>query len=231
MRRRSSRTSAAAGLLCSALVLAATGRADEEPTPQPTRQPTPRATPTPTRGPTSLADLAKNLELNTGAGGGEGLVISNSNLSDYANKGQLTGAGAGTPGSVDKSKPRPARPDRVNPEEAAIPQSPEEAKEQGKMEFWRGRYARQLQNVETLKEKIRQLDLEIPQLWSKFYAWDDPAYRDGVIKVRLDQALEEREAYSAQIAEQEAELAKIKVEARRDGALPGWFRGLPTPTP
>jgi len=227
MSHRSSTPYSVAVLLCCSLLLGASGSADEEPTPRPTPQPTP----TPTPGPTSLADLARNLELNTEAEDGQGLVISNSNLSDYASKGQLTGAASETTGSAAKNKPRPARPGRANPDEAEVPQSPELAKEQEQMEFWRGRYERQLNNVETVKAKIRQLDLEIPQLWTKFYAWDDPAYRDGVIKVRLDQALEERDRLTAQLAEQEAELARIKVEARRDGALPGWFRGLPTPTP
>ena len=73
---------------------------------------------------------------------------------------------------------------------------------------------------------IEELDKEIPALWNQFYSWDDPAYRDGVIKVKLDRALARRKELEERLAVEEEALPKILDEARRDGALPGWFRGL-----
>ena len=37
--------------------------------------------------------------------------------------------------------------------------------------------------------EIERLESEIPKLQTDFYRWDDPAYRDGVIKPKLDAAL------------------------------------------
>ena len=97
--------------------------------------------------------------------------------------------------------------------------------------FWQTRYKRQLALVENLRQQIETLDSEIPALWSDFYSRDDPAYRDGVIKPKLDRSLERREELAAQLLVEEPMIEQIKVEARKDGAEPGWFREIKQPTP
>ena len=77
-----------------------------------------------------------------------------------------------------------------------------------------------------MKKRLADLNREIPGLWTKFYSWDDPAYRDGVIKPKLDRDLQEAKELQKKIPEEEAKLDQIREQARRDGALPGWFRGL-----
>ena len=64
------------------------------------------------------------------------------------------------------------------------------------------------------------------KLTDDFYSRDDPAYRDGVVKPKLDQSLRRREELERQLAQEEPVLEQIKVDARRDGADPGWFREL-----
>jgi hypothetical protein len=40
-----------------------------------------------------------------------------------------------------------------------------------------------------------------------------------------------RQGLEEQLVESEARLSEIKNQARQDGAEPGWFRGIPLPTP
>ena len=51
-------------------------------------------------------------------------------------------------------------------------------------ELLASRYEQQMNLVGLHRGADRVLDREIPGLWRDFYAWDDPAYRDGVIKVQ-----------------------------------------------
>ncbi len=199
-------------LLCTAGVLAAAlplGAGGTRPTP----------TPTPTRSPSSLSDLASTLRLNRSQSGKGSVTITNENLSTYAQKGGITtakgaqGTGAAPRGDVPGARPGARR----------------EMGEEQKKQYWRSQYQRQKQLVEDLKRRIRELNEEIPALWSQFYAWDDPAYRDGVIKPKIDKKLQEIEELKKRLPEEEKKLPKILEKARKDGALPGWFRDLVSP--
>ncbi len=182
--------------------------------------PTPTPTPPPAGGEKSLTDIAKNIELKGGEKG-KSIVITNENLPDYASQRELTtakekkkqavrpvhGAGAGTVVTPSNIGPGAER-----------------------KRYWQGKYKQQLELIASLKRQIDGLDYEIPGLWRDFYAWDDPAYRDGVIKPKLDRALVERDALEARVREEEPRLQEIKTSARRDGAEPGWFREIVVPT-
>jgi hypothetical protein len=83
-------------------------------------------------------------------------------------------------------------------------------------------------------QQAQQRKYDIPGLWNDFYSRDDPAYRDGVVKPRLDDSLRKREELESQLSREEPKLGQIKEDARRDGAEPGWFREMkfaPTPRP
>lgn len=183
----------------------------------------PTPTPRPSGGKT-LADVAKDKKLkgDTNASSSGSIVISNENISDYASKGGLTtarptgkspaarGVHAGTNVTVIDSK----------------------TSEQNKRRhYWQQRYVQQLERIASIKSQITDLDLEIPALWNEFYARDDPMYRDGVIKPRLDRSLERRDELAALLLKEEPKLAQIKEEARKDGAEPGWWRNITEPTP
>ncbi len=186
--------------------------------------PTPTPTPTKTTRPaggTSLNEMAKDTELK---GGEEGktIVITNENLSEYAEKGSVTAAsGADTPNR------RPVRdPMKV---EIVPPSDPEHTDERRR--YWQNQYKSQIDMVSSLRYQITVLDGEIPGLWRDFYAWDDPMYRDGVIKPKLDAATARRAKIEADLVAAEKRLSEIKEQARQDGAEPGWFRGMKIPTP
>jgi hypothetical protein len=181
--------------------------------------PTPTPTPRPAGG-QSLSDLAKNKELKgNDKDTGKGIVISNENLSEYAAKGGLTTAKTG--GTQE------GRPAHSGTSVKVLDKNDSAANE--RMLFWQAKYRSQLERIAGLKRQIQILDHEIPGLWRDFYAWDDPAYRDSVIKPRLDMALKRSDTLETQLVEAEAGLEQIKEDARKDGAEPGWFRGIEEP--
>jgi len=138
-------------------------------------------------------------------------VITNKNLKEYAKKGNLTAA------------------KRVHARASAISSmagTRENAVAASKGKRWRTEYRRQLQLVDSIKQRMAELNKVIPGLWNQFYAWDDPAYRDGVIKPKLDKAMREYDDLKDRLPGEEAKLPQILDHARRDGAEPGWFRDL-----
>jgi hypothetical protein len=189
--------------------------------PEPTRTPTPR----PSSG--DLSSVAGDITLNTEAvGESGGIVITNENLPAMAEKGAVTevtkpGGGQRARGLTD-----------VQP--GALEGMPAAADTSGKKNYWQTLYAQQIELLTNISLQIEVLDQEIPGLWRDFYSWDDPAYRDGVIKPKLDEALAQRKKLEADLQAGQTRLDEIKVQARRDGGEPGWFRGLgevPEPKP
>lgn len=188
------------------------------------------ADPTPTPGPTptgkqTLTDVAKDKKLNKEAAGDNGgpIVITNENLDDYASKGELTHI----KGSIKNVAEGPHA-------AGVVMVDPETQQANQRKYYWQQLYAQQMSKIGSLRRQIQQLDRDIPGLWNDFYSRDDPAYRDGVVKPRLDDSLKKREELEAQLAREEPKLERIKIDARRDGAEPGWFREMkfaPTPRP
>jgi len=175
--------------------------------------PTPRPTPTTKPVSRSLADLAKRIRLRRPAGvgktGSPSIIIDNENLSQFSNAGSITMVNR--PGAKQAGSPTPAT--GVEPGRSS-------------KEYWRGRYKQQLGLVQSLKKRLKDLSSEIPDLWNRFYAQDDPAYRDGVIKPKLDRDLQEDQALKKRLKKEEAKLPQILEDARRAGAPSSWFRDL-----
>ena len=196
------------GLVATATVIALVGgpsiAAGADPTPTPTPTPVPSRTP---------------------------IVITNDNLADYAAKGNVTSADdSSSAGKGRRPVHEPGTDASKNTAVDAV-ESAETLAQDEKMRFWRARYERQINLLASIEEQIAILDWEIPGLWRDFYAWDDPAYRDGVIKVKLDEFLARRERLEEQLKIEQEQLEKIRRDARKDGAQPGWFRGIEKPTP
>ncbi|HOC43754.1 MAG TPA: hypothetical protein PKJ99_12130 [Thermoanaerobaculales bacterium] len=195
------------------VVVAALAAAAAEP--EPTATPTPAPTPTVTRTP---------------------IVITDENLAEYAAQGRLTTSdgSSATAGSGERRPVHRTGTDAATRVEDAVADAASLAEDE-KRQYWRRRYEQQLALVASIESQIAILDREIPGMWRDFYAWDDPAYRDGVIKVELDAALARSERLKQQLEVEREQIKKIKAEARKAGAEPGWFRGIaapePTPTP
>jgi len=186
--------------------------------------PTPRPTPTPpplpavavlkhAGGPAShaagrsLADVARRTRLKTGAG----TVISDSNLAELARGVELTEA---------QSLPDDAR-----------PAASASTRDEGRRSLWQQRYQQARGRVVFLEGEVERLEEEVAGLQSQFYAWDDPAYRDGVIKPAWDKAVADLGTTRDKLEQARTAPDDVLAEASRDGALPGWFRGLGEPEP
>ncbi|HPC83924.1 MAG TPA: hypothetical protein P5234_10960 [Thermoanaerobaculaceae bacterium] len=99
-------------------------------------------------------------------------------------------------------------------------------------EYWQRAYAEALARIPAQEKRIAELEAETARLQQDFYRWDDPAYRDGVIKPALDRALAQLNEARKQLEAVRKRPEEVKAEAAREGALPGWFREpLPTVAP
>ena len=67
------------------------------------------------------------------------------------------------------------------------------------------------------------LQNRVDGLWAEFTARDDPAARAGLEQDRLA-ALAELEQTQGELERLDEEIARIREEARRAGAPPGWLR-------
>lgn len=191
----------------------------------------PTKTPTPNTGSEkTLSDVAGGIELNKKAAGAtESIVISNENLSTLAGKGHVTEVTKSGPSQTGRGLA-----DVTGTGAGVEGQNPEFIETQEKKQYWQAIYGQQLSLVEDIRKQIDILDYNIPGLWRDFYSWDDPAYRDGVIKPKLDEALAQRQKLEVDIQKAESKLDQIVVDSRKDGGQPGWFRGFskpPTPKP
>lgn len=195
-------------------VVLAAAAAAPPPTPTPTPAPVSRlatrgsGTARPASG--SLADLAGRVKLRLPEG--QGRVITNDSLKTLGAGVELTTAKAASPVDSDAGQGADA-------EEARL------------REQWQERYQAARAELEALEQEIYRLEGEVGRLESEFYATDDPVRRDTVVKPAWDKAIADLAAARERLADAQAAPDKVRDDALRDGALPGWFRGLPTPTP
>ena len=90
--------------------------------------------------------------------------------------------------------------------------------------YWRGEARRVRERVVELREAITRLEADTKRLEADYYAWDDGAYRDKVIKPSWDKAREELATARLALPAAEREVIELPDRARRAGALPGWLR-------
>ena len=105
---------------------------------------------------------------------------------------------------------------------AASEEPPEPA--EGGEEYWREEARRLRERVLAIRDEIVRLESETKRLEADFYAWDDGAYRDRVIKPSWDKAREDLATARKELPVAEKELADLPDRARRAGVPPGWIR-------
>ncbi len=137
-------------------------------------------------------------------------IVTDKNLKDFRD-GQLTETGGPQPNVRRSSKPAAA--DTAEPEVAADPET-----------YWRGRILRARMNWASAVEETDHLESKIAELRQRFYAEEDPYYRDSRIKPSWDRAIDRLEEARAAIDQYRSEVRTILEEGRRASALPGWLR-------
>jgi hypothetical protein len=107
-----------------------------------------------------------------------------------------------------------------------------ESGDERKKAIWQQRYRAAVERVRRLETDVRDLEARANGLEQEFYAHDDPVYRDSTIKPAWDKSLTDLAKAKADLEDARKEPNEVLNAARRDGALPGWFRGLDeTPAP
>ena len=91
-------------------------------------------------------------------------------------------------------------------------------------DYWREEARRSRERVAELRETITRLEADTKRLEADYYAWDDGAYRDKVIKPSWDKAREELATARLAVPAAEKDLVDLPDRARKAGALPGWLR-------
>jgi hypothetical protein len=135
------------------------------------------------------------------------IVITDKNLADYAT-GELTSWEG--PGAA--SSPESLGADEGE-EDLALDET-----------YWRDRgYEIRLAWKEAT-ERVGELEGDIFNLRMRFYAEDDPFYRDSQIKPAWDHAIEELRETREEVELRQQELKDFLEEGRVAGALPGWLR-------
>lgn len=139
-------------------------------------------------------------------------VITNENLKDYA-QGQLTEIGPEPAGSATTAGPEAEGPPAIETEESEDPET-----------YWRNRVRRARTEWAAAVDEIDHLQNRIAELRQRFYAEEDPYYRDSRIKPSWDRALDRLEEARAAAERHRMEVQTILEEGRRAAALPGWLR-------
>jgi hypothetical protein len=156
----------------------------------------------------SLADIAKRIKLNIPSG--QKAVLNNETIKTLSQGVELTTAAPGAGGTSRGAS-------GVAPHQEADKAA------------WQHRYQDARAKALYWSAEVKRLEGESAKLQADFYSRDDPAYRDGVVKPAWDKALSDlerarKEAEAAQLAPD-----RVLAAAQREGAEPGWFRGLPDP--
>ena len=139
------------------------------------------------------------------------IVITNENLSEHAT-GELT----------ILSGPS-AEPTTDSQEAAETTAGEEEEAERGEA-YWRERVRTIRTEWRATLEEIEHLESRVADFRRRFYAEDDPYYRDTQIKPGWDRSLERLEAARKAAEGFSERLAEALEEGRQAGAMPGWLR-------
>lgn len=159
-------------------------------------------------GPTTLAEVARRERKRRAASGPPVAVITNQSLEEYQDA-RLT---------FLTESPAPPAPNEAGSE--AEPAATGPAAE----EYWRSRALDARLRWREAVDRIDTLSEDVSRLQREFYATDDPAQRDQVIKPAWDLALAELDEARRESVTARTELQELLEEGRRSGALPGWLR-------
>lgn len=179
----------------------AAGSKSEEITPDSSRKDVDVVDPGGERGPVSLVEAARAERERRARSGPPVAVITDKNVSK--SKGHLTVA--------DPKKP-------VSAADASALQTVRDE------QYWRSRALDIRTRLRQATDRVQDLELSAAGWRRRFYAEEDPYYRDGKIKPEWDRILAQLEETRNEVETTRKELDDFLEEGRRAGALPGWLR-------
>jgi hypothetical protein len=156
------------------------------------------------RGPVSLVEAAKAERERRAHAGPPVAVINDKNVAHST--GQLTVA------TGDPKKPAPSAADA-----AALKTLKDE-------QYWRSRALDIRTRLRQATDRVEDLETTAAGWRRRFYAEEDPYFRDSKIKPEWDRVLAQLDATRSDVETTRKELGDFLEEGRRAGALPGWLR-------
>jgi hypothetical protein len=160
-------------------------------------------------------------------------VITNNEADRYKNGPVTTGkavpAAADQKESADKGTPPRQGTDAAGAASAAAPKaaSDEPTDFQGRPEsFWRQTFTDARAKVKELENEGNVLTLRLNDLQNQFYREAD-GYRQQQIQRDINKTLYEQDQNKDKLAKAKSSLDDLEKEARKSGALPGWFQQKP----
>lgn len=154
------------------------------------------------RGPVSLVEAARAERERRSRSGPPVAVITDENVNK--SKGQITFA-------------EPKKPAATAETAAALQTLKDE-------QYWRNRALDIRTRLREATDKVEELELSAAGWRRRFYAEEDPYFRDGKIKPEWDRVLAQLEETRSEVEATRKELDDFLEEGRREGALPGWLR-------
>lgn len=154
------------------------------------------------RGPVTLVEAARAERERRARSGPPVAVITDENVNQ--SKGKITVA--------DPKKPA------VTPTDAAALQTLKDE------QYWRNRALDIRTRLRQATDRIEDLELSAAGWRRRFYAEEDPYFRDSKIKPEWDRVLAQLEETRNEVETTRKELEDFLEEGRRAGALPGWLR-------
>jgi hypothetical protein len=91
-------------------------------------------------------------------------------------------------------------------------------------QYWRSRALDIRTRLRQATDRVEDLELSAAGWRRRFYAEEDPYFRDGKIKPEWDRVLAQLEETRNDVGTTRKELDDFLEEGRRAGALPGWLR-------
>lgn len=91
-------------------------------------------------------------------------------------------------------------------------------------QYWRSRALDIRTRLRQSTDRVADLELSAAGWRRRFYAEEDPYFRDGKIKPEWDRVLAQLEETRNEVETTRKELDDFLEEGRRAGALPGWLR-------
>jgi hypothetical protein len=91
-------------------------------------------------------------------------------------------------------------------------------------QYWRSRALDIRTRLRQATDRVEDLELSAAGWRRRFYAEEDPYFRDGKIKPEWDRVLAQLEETRNEVGTTRKELEDFLDEGRRAGAMPGWLR-------
>ncbi len=175
--------------------------------------------------PQSLAELAKKEKERRAKMKAEAKVITDVDTSKYKGGAVSTALPAATPTPAGEENKPPATEAAEQSSSQAGPQEAEEPVDfEGRPEsYWRQTFTDARQQVIALENEANVLVLKLNELQNKFYQEAD-GFKQQQIQREIQKALYEQDLNKQQLNSARLQLQELEVEARKSGALPGWYK-------